>query len=63
MGVGIPPVHLLHLEIFVGFKMSQNFFFAREINLLFSRQVAMQLVEVLYSSEFAPTLTLLAINS
>ena len=41
MGVGIPPVHLLHLEIFVGFKMSQNFSFAREIHPLFSRQVAM----------------------
>ena len=41
--MGIPPVHLLHLEIFVGFKMGQNFYFAREINSLFSRQVAMQL--------------------
>ena len=39
---GIPPVHFLHLEIFLGFK-SQNFYFAREIHPLFLRQVAMKL--------------------
>ena len=58
--MGIP--RLIHLEIFVRFK-SQNFYFAREIHPLFSRQVAIELVEVMYSREFALTLTLLAINS
>ena len=41
-GVEIPPVHLLHLETFVGFK-SQSSDFAGEIHPLFFRQVAMQL--------------------
>ena len=41
-GVGIASVHLLHREIFVGFK-SQSFDFATEIHPLFLRQVAMQI--------------------
>ena len=41
-GVGIPPVHLLHLENFVRFK-SQSLDFAREIHPLFLRLVELQL--------------------